>query len=77
MGLKKGEKIKRLGLIEVVSAVPEQLVKLYDHEGDCAREGFSDWEPHQFIDFFMKSHKCGCLDIVNRIEFKYLDRDYN
>lgn len=73
MGLKKGEKVNRLGLIEVVSASPEPLCHIYDHDDDCAKEGFPDWEPHEFIDFFMKSHKCGCADTVNRIEFRYLD----
>ena len=71
MGLKKGEKVKRLGLIEIVSARNEPL----DHitPADVVREGFPDWDPEQFIDLFMKAHRCDGWIQVRRIEFKYLD----
>ena len=70
MGLKKGEKVKRLGLIEVVSVRNEPI----DHitQEDVQREGFPDWTTEQFVDFFCKAHKCQPHFHVRRIEFKYL-----
>lgn len=73
MGLKKGEKVNRLGLIQVVDARTEPL----DHitPADVVAEGFPDWDPEQFIDFFMKAHRCDGWTPVRRIEFAYIDRD--
>ncbi len=73
MGLKKGEKVKRLGLIEVVSARRERLCDI-PHE-DCAREGFPDLNPREFVAMFQASNRCYFAAIVTRIEFKYLDHD--
>jgi hypothetical protein len=72
MGLKAGQKIVRLGLIEVVRAHNEPL----DHitPADVVREGFPDWDPEQFIDFFMKANRCNGWTQIRRIEFKYLTR---
>ena len=70
MGLKKGEKVVRLGLIEVVSARSEPLDSITAE--DVVREGFPDWTREQFIEFFMAGHKCHRLTIVRRLEYKYL-----
>lgn len=74
MGLKPGEKIERLGVIEVLSARPERLADMSYEE--VRREGFGGWLPERFIKFFCESHK-GCTpdSIVTRIEFVRQDAD--
>lgn len=73
MGLKKGEKIKRLGLIEVVDARNEHLDEIT--QDDVIREGFPHWTPRDFTDFFRRAHGCAYNEVVRRIEFRYLDTD--
>lgn len=69
MGLKKGEKIKPLGVIEIVSVSAEPLSAIT--EADVKREGFPGWTRADFINFFTeKNPKCGPFTLVNRIEFK-------
>ena len=71
MGLKKGEKIKRIGQIRIIRTekVP---VKQIDHQ-DLIKEGLPHMSPEEFITFFCKSHR-GCDEetIINRIEFEHL-----
>jgi len=74
MGLKKGEKIERLGMIRIKSVRRERLDTmlsdiLYGHD-ECRREGFPDWHPSKFVIFFCESHGCKAHDIVTRIEFE-------
>lgn len=76
MGLKPGEKIVRLGAIEVVSVRREPLLamthKAVDYgASECRREGFPDMHPAEFVDFFCSTHK-GCTPetVVTRIEFR-------
>jgi len=71
MGLKKGEKIERLCLIEVVSVRKEPLDAITQE--DVIREGFPDWTPQDFIDFLVKHYSCDPDKPVNRIEFRYID----
>lgn len=68
-GLKKGEKVARLGPVRVVSVRREQL-NLIDQE-DCNREGFPDLTPAQFIAFFCQFNGCAPDALVTRIEFVY------
>jgi len=70
-GLKKGEKIKRIGQIRIVGTRPEALLRIT--HPDVVREGFPEMSTGEFIDMFCSSHK-GCLadSIVNRIEFEYV-----
>lgn len=71
MGLKKGEKIVRLGPIYIMSTYPEPLIEITQKE--VILEGFPDKSPEWFIDMFCKSHKkCTPKTIVNRILLKYL-----
>jgi len=70
MGLKKGEKVKRIGLIEIVSVTQEQLWKIT--KADVIREGFPEMTASEFIDMFCDTHKCTMYQWVNRIEFKRL-----
>lgn len=79
MGLKAGEKIKVISIIEVVSTRREPLRRMIDDLdygfAECVREGFGDHPqyrfPSEFVAMFCASHK-GCTPDteVNRIEFK-------
>lgn len=70
MGLKPGEKVERLGEIEVVSARREALSLTTDE--DAKREGFQELSGKQFVEMFCR-HQGGTPDqIVTRIEFKYI-----
>ena len=71
MGLKKGEKVKRLALIEVVSTRWEPL-NLITQE-DVIREGFPNWTPRDFVELLVEHYKCKQFKSINRIEFKYLE----
>lgn len=70
MGLKKGEKVKIIRQIRVVSARPQRLDRITTD--DCAREGFPDLTPDAFITMFCKHNRCGPGTEVNRIEFELL-----
>lgn len=77
MGLKKGEKVVRLGEIEVVSVKREKLgdIRKYPHggtSGETAREGFPDMLPGDFCAMFGKHNDCSEGADVTRIEFKYI-----
>lgn len=69
-GLKKGEGVKKIGLIEIQSVTQERLDQITPE--DCVREGFPDMTPEQFIAMFMRSSGCSASRIVHRIAFKRL-----
>jgi hypothetical protein len=87
MGLKKGEKVKRLGLIRVTACHRELLSALinpyyYNRKGrrerwsaqaDVVREGFPDLTPQQFVEMFCRANRCYPGTLVNRIEFEYVE----
>lgn len=56
MGLKPGEKIKRMALIEIVSVRSEPLNEI-THE-DCAREGFPKLLPVDFVGRLTSHYGC-------------------
>lgn len=68
MGLRKGEKVKRLGPIRVVSVRRERLDAITQE--DVVREGFPDWTPAQFVEFLCSKGGAKPDTIVNRIEFE-------
>lgn len=70
-GLKKGETVRRLALIEVVSVRREPLYAIT--QADVVAEGFPHWTPPDFIDFLVGHYGCRRSDPINRIEFKYLE----
>ena len=73
MGLKRGEKIERLGLIRVIDIRREPLQRILSEPGGCAREGFPGKTPEQFILMFC-AHMGGWSDqIVTRIQFEYVE----
>ena len=69
-GLKKGEKIKRLGQIRVVDVRREPLNAMTIE--DCAAEGFPEMTPFQFIAFFCLEMGCTSVSVITRIEFEYM-----
>lgn len=69
-GLKKGEKIKVLALLECVSNRRELLWDITPE--DCGLEGFPHFIPDDFIAMFCRNMGCLCVQPVNRIEFKYV-----
>ena len=69
-GLKKGKKIKKLGMIRVLSFRKEPLDAITKE--DCIKEGFPHLSPDEFVKMFCKYHKCSEDQVVNRIEFEYL-----
>lgn len=76
MGLKKGEKVKRLGLIRVRGVAREPLSSIIDWgPRECAAEGFPDMDPRAFIVTFALHNRCDRDTIVNRIEFEYVDEE--
>ncbi len=73
MGLRRGEKVKRLALIEVVSVRAEPLNHIT--QDDCEREGFPEFAPADFVSMMTTHYKCAETKPVNRIEFRYLKQD--
>lgn len=78
-GIKAGEKVRVLGQIRVISVRQEKLSELlkpgaYGQE-EVRREGFKQWSPRIFVDFFLRGHKGVTLYTdITRIEFEYLPR---
>lgn len=76
-GLRKGEKVRKLGVIRVVSVRGEALSELVGTDyGDAeARlEGFPDHTGEQFVEMFCDSHEDCCADtVVTRIEFEHVE----
>lgn len=70
-GLKKGEKMVKLGQHRVVNFRKEPLNAITKEE--CIKEGFPELEPYEFVEMFVKHNKCLPDTTVNRIEFEYVD----
>lgn len=73
MGLKPGEKIKRLALLRCVSNTPDCLFGKTLTDADVVREGFPDLNSHQFAEMFMRHMRCRFVEPVNRIEFEFVE----
>lgn len=72
MGLKKGEKVKKLGCpIRIVSAMRVRLINI-DYE-DLAKEGFPTLTALSFGTMFCEHNKCKLYVTVTRIEFEYTE----
>ena len=70
-GLKKGERVERLCVLECVSnrsVVLNSITKM-----DVVLEGFPHMTPDEFVDMFCKHNGCDPLCCVNRIAFRYVD----
>lgn len=72
MGLKRGEKLQKLAVIEVVSARQEPLAAMTDD--DCTKEGFPQFDDAaQFIAMFCEHMRVDPTVNITRIEFKYVE----
>lgn len=74
MGLKPGEKIVRLGVIEVVSVRREPLNRMtadaaYGRE-EAIREGFPHMSGGEFVEMFCRAMKGSPDTVVTRIELR-------
>lgn len=69
-GLKKGEKVKRLGEIVVLEKDREPLHAICDHPGDCAREGFPGMTNMDYIAFYCAHNGGKPGQTVTRIVFR-------
>lgn len=70
MGFKKGERIARMGLIEVLGSGGEPLQAIT--KAEVVLEGFPDWSPEQFVEFFCRANKVQPTVTVNRILFRHI-----
>lgn len=70
MGLKKGEKVKKIHLIRIKNTEWEELQAITD--GGVVEEGFRDKSREWFINMFKKHNHCHRNELVNRIEFEYI-----
>lgn len=69
MGLKKGEKVKVLGTIRVLSVRREPLEAIT--MDDVIKEGFDLMTPESFVDLYIKINGGDRDQVVTRIEFEY------
>lgn len=73
MGLKKGEAIEKLAVIEIVSVNREPLSRMISDpvygQDESRREGFPGMSGLEFVEMFCKHMKVTPDDIVTRIEF--------
>lgn len=71
-GLKKGEKVEKIGgPIRVVSVNQVTLGDISPQ--DVYREGFPNMTTREFVQFFKKANGCLKDDIVTRIQFEYVE----
>lgn len=78
MGLKKGEKVVRLGVIRVVSVRREALselerLTLAEQALEMQREGFPRMTVPEFISMFTEHNHITAQTEVNRIRFEYVE----
>lgn len=69
-GLKKGEKVNRLGEIEVLDARLEPLWHIIKNPADCRREGFPKLSPREFIKMYCKHNGCHADEEITRMVFR-------
>lgn len=74
MGLRPGEHIERLALLEIVSNRREALLEVTAE--DVAREGFPGIGREDFVGLFLRINPTMTrFQRVSRIEFKYVEDD--
>jgi hypothetical protein len=77
MGLKKGQKIKKLHAFQCVSNRSERLDEIYKHgpaygRAETAREGFPEMTAGQLVKMFCRHNKVKPTRKIQRIEMKHL-----
>ena len=73
MGLKRGEHVEDLAVIEVVSVRRERLDAITDD--DVIREGFPSWDAAMFRELYLGINGGTTAQLCTRIEFRYLEQD--
>lgn len=72
MGLKKGERHKLVGDSPlIVQAVRRERLDSITFD-EVALEGFPDWSPARFVDFFCSAMNCKHWEDVTVVDFHYL-----
>jgi len=71
MGLKKGEKINRLGKIQITGVRQEALNRVTDN--DLTKEGFSKMSKQDFIALITRRYGSAPSDPINVIDFEYIE----
>lgn len=76
-GLKKGEKVVRMGECVCISNYDEPVsgivyLPIRGLRSEVVREGFPDMTPEQFVEMFCEMNKCPPCKTIQRIEFKRL-----
>ena len=73
-GIKPGEKLVRMGVIDIVDVRHERLDRMISDpkygKAEAAREGFPDLTGAEFVAMFCKHMKCLSSQVVTRIEFE-------
>lgn len=73
-GLKKGERVRKLGCpIRVVAVRHEPLYDIAGNPQDVVREGFPDMSAADLIRFFVEMNNCSDDTVITRIEFEYTE----
>lgn len=72
-GLKKGDKLKKVGLLRCIKNDAVQLNGSSLTAEDVDREGFPGGDPIDFAAMFCRNMKCDRDVMVQRIEFEYVD----
>lgn len=72
-GLKKGDKLKKIGLLRCIKNDAVQLNGSSLTAEDVDREGFPGGDPIDFAEMFCRNMKCDRDVMVQRIEFEYVD----
>lgn len=72
-GLKKGEKVTRIGAFECVSNKRERVDAILNYpKYETALEGFPAMSADEFVHMFCKHNGCTRRRKINRIEFRHL-----
>lgn len=76
-GLRKGECVRKLAMIEFTEVNREPLADIATHPGDVALEGFPQMSEAEFVAMFcrhhsMRSRACTPATVITRLAFKYV-----
>jgi hypothetical protein len=75
-GLKKGQKIRRLGEFRVLDERWERIDRLISEpeygRGEVIREGFPEMTPQEFVDMYCKMNRCKPSELCHRFSFEYV-----
>jgi hypothetical protein len=73
-GLKRGEKVQRIAVLEIVSVTRGLLGDVAHDPQETAREGFPELSPHEFVAMFGRMHRGAVAETpVTRIEFRVVE----